>query len=358
MKKALAIGLSLTMAFGMLSLTGCGSKPAAPYNYDLSEYVTLGEYKGLELDELPEIEITQEEVDGEIQAKLNAAATTEQVKEGVVENGDTLNIDYAGTMDGKAFDGGTAQGASLEIGSGSFIEGFESGLIGAAVGDTVVLDLKFPEPYTVNPDYSGKPCQFTVTINSKEVKKLPEYNDEFAKSQGYDSVADMEKSVREELDAKAKENASYAREEQAWSLISDASEVKKYPEKELAEIKKEYSDYMDTYLTTYGMSKEDYMSANNMTQEDLDAQITNYAESVCKNEMVLYAIAAENGITVSGDEYSERVKKLIEDQGYESASSFKKQMGQSFEEYVGSRNIYTSVLLDKVMEFIIENRAK
>ena len=79
MKKALAIGLSLTMAFGMLSLTGCGSKPAAPYNYDLSEYVTLGEYKGLELDELPEIEITQEEVDGEIQAKLTSAATTEQV---------------------------------------------------------------------------------------------------------------------------------------------------------------------------------------------------------------------------------------------------------------------------------------
>lgn len=354
MKKSLVSLLCLALIVSMFSLTGCGNKKA-PYDYDLSQYVNLGNYMGVEVSALPEITITPEEIQTEIEGRVLAAKTVDQVTEGVVEDGDKVNIDYVGTMDGEAFDGGTAQGKTLTIGSNEFISGFEAGLIGHSIGEEVVLDLTFPDPYPNNPNLSGKPCQFTVKINSKSVENTPEYGIDFVKAQGYNSLAEYEKSVHDDLYQAALDSANYAREEEAWTQIVEASEIIKYPEAELAEIKAEYKKMCESYMSSYGYTLDDYLELNGLTQEDFESDATNYAENVAKNEMVLFAIAHEQGLSVSDAEYKEFIEKTCKEQGFESREDFEKKSGSKFEDVISKRNIISSALLEKVMDFILEN---
>ena len=141
-------------------------------DYKALDYVELGEYKGLTVEVSPTT-VTDEEVIKQIRANAGSDIL-EEVTEGTVEEGDTANIDYEGKLDGEAFDGGTAKDTDLEIGSGTFIPGFEDGLIGVKIGDTVDLPLTFPENYTE--ELAGKDVVFTVTVNS--VKRMPELTDD------------------------------------------------------------------------------------------------------------------------------------------------------------------------------------
>ena len=132
-------------------------------DYNALDYVTLGEYKGLTVQDQP-VEVTEEQIDSEVEYYIQLADALESVTEGTVEEGDTANIDYEGKLNGEAFDGGTAKGYDLIIGSDSFIDGFEDGLIGVAVGETVDLPLTFPENYG-NEELAGQDVVFTVTVN-------------------------------------------------------------------------------------------------------------------------------------------------------------------------------------------------
>ena len=135
LKRITAIGLALVFVF---SFAACGR--SLPYDdYDLEDYITVGEYEGLEVQKYT-IEVTDEEVEEEINNRLQAAATTEEVSEGVVEDGNTIIIDFVGKVDGKEFEGGSAQNYSLTIGAGQFVDGFESGLIGAQIGMHVEME--------------------------------------------------------------------------------------------------------------------------------------------------------------------------------------------------------------------------
>jgi trigger factor len=165
--------------------------------YTALDYVTLGEYKGLNVS-LEEMKVTDEDVEDEIAYNMRLSEIYESLEEGTVHDGDVANIDYEGKLDGEAFDGGTAKGYDLEIGSGTFIDGFEDGLIGVAVGDTVDLTLTFPENYS-NEDLAGQETVFTVTVN--EIKRTPELTDEHAEtlSDGeYTDAASYRASVRED----------------------------------------------------------------------------------------------------------------------------------------------------------------
>ena len=134
---------------------------------DLENYITLGEYQNLTVEESPVEETTDEDVDAYIERQMIGNYSPVEVTEDrPVQENDTVNIDYAGYQDGEAFDGGTAQDQNLRIGSGSYIEGFEDGLIGHRKGETVTLNLTFPEDYEPNPDLAGQPVVFEVTINS------------------------------------------------------------------------------------------------------------------------------------------------------------------------------------------------
>ena len=169
MKKRNRLLADLAMA-GVLA--ACGSKKdesGLKYlsDFKAEDYVKLGEYKGVEIS-VAEPEVTQEALEGAISVMLSEDSKVEpvEVTGRSVKAGDSVNIDYEGKLDGVAFEGGTAQGADLIIGSGRFIGGFEAGMIGMEIGETRDLDLSFPDPYTPNPDLAGKPVVFTVKVNS------------------------------------------------------------------------------------------------------------------------------------------------------------------------------------------------
>ena len=158
------------------------NNPAYLKDMDLTKYVTLGEYKGITV-EVQSPEVSEAEVDAYIQYVTSSMPATEEVTGRPVQEGDTVNIDYAGKYadSGEAFDGGTAQGYDLVIGSHSFIDGFEDGLIGANIGDTLDLNLTFPEDYG-HSELAGVDVIFTVTVNSIKVK--PDFDDAYAASLG------------------------------------------------------------------------------------------------------------------------------------------------------------------------------
>ena len=159
MKKKLAMLVAGTLAASML-LSGCSSNDAS------NDYVTVGGYKGIEVDDVEEpAEVTDDDVNNYIEAVRNQYATSEQITDRGVIAGDTVNIDFVGKIDGEAFDKGSAEGYDLQIGSGSFIDGFEDSIIGHTPGETFDWNGKFPDDYSNNPDLAGKDVTFTITVN-------------------------------------------------------------------------------------------------------------------------------------------------------------------------------------------------
>lgn len=349
-KKNLALVLVLVLSLmTTLVLTGCGGK----YNYDLSKYVEVGEYTGLEYDKI-DVEVTDKEIRDEINSRLEKAATDKQSTSGTVKDGDTVNIDYAGKVAGKAFDGGTAENQTLVIGSKKMIEGFEDGLIGEAVGSTVKLNLTFPDPYTNSPEMAGKDVVFEVTINSKTVKDIPEYNLEFIKANSeYTTIKDYEASVKQDLYDAEYQDALYEVKNGLWEKIVAASTVKDYPEKELKMKTKDLNTQYLDMAKSYNMEWEDFLKQSGMTQEDWDAQVDEYAKTVVGQEMIMYAIADKEGIELSDNEYDKYLEDMLKQSGYDE-ETFKTAYGQSLEEYAESKDWRTGLMLDKVLDVVLE----
>lgn len=362
-KKILSTGLIAGLCLSsMLTMTACGEEQ--PYSdYDLSEYVTVGEYKGLEYDKVS-VSVSDEEVQDEIDSRLQEHATTEDSTSGTVEDGDTVSIAYEGRIDGETFDGGTGEEDSLVIGSGSMIDGFESGLIGKEVGSTVSLDLTFPEDYGKDSngevtnesqaELAGKAVTFDVNIKSKKVETVPEYNLDFVKEyySDYDSLEAFEKGVKEELLVQKEESELQSVKNELWQTIVEASEVKKYPEEkdamieELLAAEKQSAEDQD-------MEWEDYLDAVGYTEDELKDMITSYAENIVFEEMVLYSIAEKEGLEVTNDEYEEFIDNMLEGYGMDE-DTFESTVGSSVDEWADQNNIRSMLLLNKVMDKVME----
>ncbi len=345
--------LALTLAFAMVfSLSACSSSKVETsekqYDYDLSEYVTVGEYKGIEVERVDPTEVTDEDVQAEITSVLESKITWEEVDRPAQE-GDKVNIDYEGKVDGQPFEGGSAQGYDLTLGDGAFIEGFESGLVGANKGDTKELELTFPDPYVNNEELSGKPVVFTVKVNSISEEKVPELNDDFVKSlkEDYKTVDEYEAAVRADLEEQAEESAKQAMMSSAWQKVLDGSEVIKYPEEEVAAKTQEMKDYYQQYAESYGMKWEDFISMTGMTEEEFNEEAKTYAEESVKEEMIMYTIVRNENISVTEKEYEEEAQKYVDSLGYESI--------EALEQAYDKDTIITSILWNQVFEFLLDN---
>ena len=190
MKKIRCICLCAVLAAAVVS--GCSKQESADKK---TIPVELGEYKGVTYTPAS-TEVTDEDVDAQIQAMLDRYPTMNSVDR-AAQQGDTVNIDYVGKLDGVAFDGGSATGTDLELGSGMFIDGFEDGLVGASKGDKLNLDLTFPDPYTNNPDLAGKAVVFEVTVNDVKESIPAELNEEFVTSYtDYTTVDEFKEGTR------------------------------------------------------------------------------------------------------------------------------------------------------------------
>ncbi len=295
-KKILCAALAVCMAASMF--TGCGKKSKQvvyDYDYDLSEYITIGQYVG--------IEYTPEPF--------------------VVEDGDTVNIDYEGYYEGEQFEGGTGS-YNLTIGSGAFIPGFEEGLIGYTVGDEVTLDLVFPDDYKNAPEKSGQPVTFKVNI--KEIN-------------GYDS--DIE-TVNELL----------------WNKYFESCEIISYPEKELNSMVDQQYDYYKAYATEYGVTFKTFLENMGMTEEEFDKNVTEYAEQMIAQDMALYALVRDAGIEAPDEALEAAKADLLAAYGVETEEEFEKQYSIKMSDKNVQGSIEMSALLSEALDYLAENAVK
>ncbi len=321
-------------------------------NYD--EYVTLGDYKGLSYTK-EDINVTKDDIKAEIDSRVQAKSTTEDSKKGTVKDGDNVNIDYVGKIDGKEFDGGSAEEYTLTIGSGTFIDGFEEGLIGKKIGDTVTLDLKFPDDYS-NKDVAGKDVTFEVKLNSKQVTKTPKYDEEFIKANSdYDNKKDYEASVKKDLEKEKKETAENTAKQSLWSEAVENAEVKKYPKGAVAKEKQAIIDQYKLMAENYNVEWADFLEQfMNTTEEDFDKQAKDYGKSVAKQKLVMYAIADKEKLNLSNKEYKDKLKELLKNAGM-TEKQFKEQYNQTIEEYAEENDFKSQFVLEKVYDFIYKN---
>ena len=318
------------------------------------EYVTVGDYGNLFV-EVPVYNYTDEDVETEMNGEIEyfvqqtGAYDYEVVDKDTVENGDMVNIDYKGLKDGVAFDGGTAEGAHLTIGSGQFIDGFESGLEGHKVGEEVSLNLTFPEQYH-SEELAGQAVVFEVKINAIEQQKTPELSDELVAKLGLgvstvdEFRADTENYLKEQVESK---NASEKRNA-IWQAVYETCEVKEPPKELTDDVLERIRQNLTKYAQQYNVSEDDFIvQYMGSTREQYEADSLESATGTAKEKLVAAAIAKKEGITVTKEDMDEYAAKDAETYGYESGDKI-------IEEY-GEGAYYDYVLGQKVDDFLVEN---
>lgn len=368
MKKRTAYLLILSL---ILSLTGCGGTGGSAGNAggaaaasqsenstldtaDLSKLVTLGQYKNLELS-VNSAKVTQEDIDAQIENALSSEAEQVEVTNRAVKEGDIVNIDYEGKKDGVAFDGGTAQGYDLTIGSGTFIDGFEDGLIGAKIGDTLDLNLTFPENYGTA-ELAGQDVVFTVKVNSIKEEKLPELTDELAKKINPEvkNVEEFKAYIKDSLEQAAIDASRNTAYSQLLNMVDASSQVvsgDEIPSGILNEIIEAEKSSFETMIKAYGMDLESYLSSQGLTEDEYNEQIRVYSESVARQKLLVRALAKAENIEVNENDLKEQYENYAQEYGYSSADEFKK----AVEQQDGVETFKEAVLTRKVEEMLFAN---
>lgn len=394
MKKKL---LSLLMAVTMVAtLAGCGSNnnnstnsttsdsndtsnkevEAADYyasaqkNAEVyKQYVTLGNYKGIEVKvDNSSVAVSDEDVENNINTILNQFSTTEQITEGITANGDTVILDYSGKKDGVAFSGGTATDVSYTIGSGGFIDDLDKGLAGLTIGQQYDIPCKFPDNYS-STDLAGQDVIFTVTVTAKTNTVLPELTDDWVASKKDDiglnasNVEELRNNTREYLENYKKSSYSAEKFSSALEKIIANSTISGYPEAEVSSLVTVYKNNIKTSYDTYSAyytssginSYDDYLKyAYNCSSDD---EFTEYAKEqvhqYLEEKMVITMIAVENNLTVSADEINALGAEWAEQYGYDSYQEILDNYTKEMNAEVGFE-----VLSEKVQNFINDNCVK
>lgn len=341
------VGAIVLAGMMVLSMTGCGNSKAKAY----SKYVTLGDYKGIEYTKTV-AEVTEDDIQSKLDSFVDGLAETNEVTDRAVEDGDIVNIDYVGTMDGEEFEGGSGTGYDLTIGSKSFIDGFETGLIGHNVGDEVSLDLQFPDPYPNNTDLAGKDVNFKVTINKISVKTTPELTDQLVKDNtDYDTIDAYKESIKEDLEKTNETNAEKQAKSDIFDKVVSNCKISGYDEDEVKDLVdeefKSFKSTADSYQS-YGYSYEDVLSMNGYdSEESLKKGITEYVKKYLDQKMVLYCIAAKEGIKVTSDETDKKVQEYMD--------TYNVKTKEEVYNYFGDDYFEVLVLSEKVMDYLKEN---
>ena len=272
--------------------------------------VTLGAYKDLEVSVEASKEVTDEEVDAKLENERKNLAEL-VVKEGAAENGDTVVIDFVGSVDGVEFDGGKGENHSLELGSGQFIPGFEDQLVGAKAGDEVEVKVTFPEDYQAT-DLAGKAAVFVTKVNEVKAKEVPALDDELAKDldDEVETLDELKAKYRKELEA-AKEIAyDDAVEGAALDLAVENAEIVELPAEMVEdEVHRAMNEFMGN-MQRQGISPEMYFQITGTTQEDLHKQYEADADKRVKTNLVIEAVAAAEGFDATEEEIQKEINDL------------------------------------------------
>ena len=351
MKKTFLIAV-VVLVFALLP-AGCGNTNIGEnlggyeklYDFDLSGYVELGQYKGLEI-----TGATDESVRFEMIAGLILLGAYDELTDVGIEAFDLVNIDLAGTVDGAPFERGSAEGYELLIGSGLFIPGLEDGLIGGSTGDEILLNLTFPDSY--DDVLAGQDVEFSVIINSVKRAVVADEAVRSMSSGEFGGVAEYEAYVRDNLNNSIK----FSRADYLWEKVMENSRIIDYPEKELRGMIDEIEKYFRDEAAQAGLTWEDYLRQGDVTQAEADEAIMERAREEVGREMITCAIAALEGLEVTEEEYDGSRLGIMADMGYQTEELFKRANGgKTLEEVVGKSIVEMRLLHSKVLAFICEH---
>lgn len=345
MRKIACGAIPVLLAAGLMA--GCGSEEDLPLSQLKTEkYVTLGDYKNLT------VSVRQPKADDAYTEQVMLSVYIESISadnggitDRVVAVGDTVNIDYVGKMDGVPFANGSDAGALLTIGSGQFIDGFEDGLIGVMPGETVDLEMSFPDPYYNNPDLSGQPVVFTVTVNFilPVVESIEDMQDEVVpamKIDGVNTVEELHQYVYKYLDELYKASVESA----VIDALLAQCEFKSLPEHLLEQSKENLNVNLLNAMAEAGITADQFAYYNGMT---IPEYVETYASDGVKQRLAIQAVANKEGLNVDDEELQLKMEEYVADNGYDSVEQLVNE--NSLED------IRTYFVRLNVLKFLIEN---
>ena len=309
--------------------------------------VTLGEYKGIILDKI-EYNVTDAEVDAELDRLVKRNAREVAVDNRPAQNGDITVIDYSGSIDGVKFDGGTAEKQPLELGSNTFIPGFEDGVVGMNIGDVKDINVKFPDDYGAQ-ELKGKEAVFNVKLHEIKVKEYPEVNDEFIKeAAGEESVEAFNSATKKKLQDANDKRAKAETEDKLIEKIADASTVE-IPEVLVERQMDSQVQEMEYRMMYQGLRLDDYLKYTNQTKEDYRKSFKAQAEKQVKVQLVIDKILAVENIKATEEEIDEKIKEQATNMGKDFAE-YKKSMNERQISYFEN-----NATIEKLFAFLTAN---
>ncbi|WP_409251551.1 trigger factor [Bacillus sp. SCS-153A] len=308
--------------------------------------VKLGEYKGLEVEKM-ETEVTSEDVENELKSLQEKQAELAVKEEGAAENGDTVVIDFEGFVDGEAFEGGKAENYSLELGSGSFIPGFEEQLVGLEAGAEKDVEVTFPEEYHAA-ELAGKPAVFKTKLHEIKSKELPELDDEFAKDadEEVESLDQLREKIQKRLEESKKNEAEQTLRDTLVEKASENAEMDIPDAMVDTEVDRMMQEF-EQRLQMQGMNLELYFQFSGQKEEDLRGQMKEDAAKRVRTNLTLEAIADAENLEVSDEEAEEEVNKLAEQYNM-AADNIKQALG-------GLDNLKADLKIRKAVEVLVDN---
>ncbi len=318
MKLSYKIAALMSAVLITLPLTGCGDDAKNyRYNYDLSDYITLGEYKGIPAEaELQSV--TDEDVQQQVMSTVLYFAQETEVDRASAK-GDTVKFSCTAVLDGKDVAELAKDEGSLVLGFDSYGADADKALTGVVAGDTVTAERVLDAMSTTDAELIGKTVTYTFDVTGVFEMTPQEYNDIFVKAYfGYDTVADYEASIRASLEASHEQNYLFNLVSQTWPVLMENTTVLSYPEKELNQIVDQIISEVETYTAAVGIQFEEYTNLKyGMNGEEFRAYANTVAEEKVKEEMVIYAIARAEDIDVSDEVYDAYVQMYMQQLGFE-----------------------------------------
>lgn len=317
-------------------------------NVTVKPEVKLGDYKGVEVPAVS-VEVTEDELNEELERLQQRHAELVVIDEEAAKNGDNAVIDFEGFVDGVPFEGGQAERHSLELGSNSFIPGFEDQVVGMATGDFKDIAVTFPETYHTE-ELAGKEAVFKVKVHEIKRKQLPELDDEFAKDVSeFDTLDEFKEDLKKQLQSRKEQEAKGAREAALVDKIGESAEVE-IPEAMVNnEVENMVRDF-DNRLRSQGMNLELYMNFSGQTVDDLRAQMKDDAEKRVRNNLVLEQIAKAEDIKVAEEDVDKELAEMAE--------AYKRTPEEIRNILAANRSLDSlneEILIRKTIEFLLEN---
>ena len=372
LKKGFAVALAMAMTVSMVA--GCGDKgkdvtgnldkatqtdateDSTEADLTIDEYiakyaegVTLGEYKGIEYEYAP-AEVTEDDVQKKIDDFVESCATYNEDKTSAAKSGDTVNIDFVGTVDGVEFDGGNTNGSGYDVtlGSKSLIDTFEDQIVGYDSGEEFDITVQFPENYQSS-DLAGKPANFHIVLNKIYQKVTPELTDEWVanNSESSKTVDEYKEEVKNSLQEQQDDSGNSQLKQEVQTALLDQIEVNKYPDGAVDEQVKQANDYYTQIAQMYGVELSDFITTYlKMTEDQFNKKIEDSAKQAVQLEEAVKLIAKKEKLEPSDKEYKEGMQEYADKAGADL---------DTYKEQVGEDVLKDAILRDKVLDYLVDN---